>query len=177
VGRKDPVPSSLVLGYPADHPTLGRWDNTTAANLNYNMSTVVTGVVFPSGGKSVLFLGTQGTGVPCYGDGVATQPPGPGQCYDPVNGDKGTHAYPYRYWVWAYDASELVAVKNGQRNPWDIVPYAMWALDLPFAPGKNTVQGATYDPATQRIYVSASFADPGTGYFAGPIIHAFQVNR
>jgi hypothetical protein len=177
VGRIDPVPSSLVLGYTAEHPTLGLYDNGTAVNLGFNMSTSVTGVVFPAGGGSVLFFGTQGTGVPCYGEGVATQPPGPGRCYDPVNADKGTHAYPYRYWVWAYDASDLVAVKNQQKNPWDIVPYAMWGLDLPFAPGRNTVQGATYDPATQRIYVSASGADPGGGFFFGPIIHAFQVRR
>jgi hypothetical protein len=174
VGRIEPVPSTLLLGYPTEHPTLGRYESPTV-NLNYNLSTQVTGVVFPSGSRSVLFFGTQGTGTPCYGEGVPGKP-GPGQCYDPASADKGTHAYPYRYWVWAYDAEELKKVKNQRKNPWDVVPYGIWRLHLPFEPGKNTVQGASYDPRTQRIYLSASGADPGSGEFFGPIIHAFQVN-
>ena len=35
-------------------------------------------------------------------------------CYDPTNSDKGQHAYPYRYQMWAYDLNEL---GRGSRRP------------------------------------------------------------
>ena len=74
--------------------------NVTEANLYFNMSSGVSGVVFPEGSSSVLFFGTQGTGVPCYGEGTPDrsrdrQPvAGTGgavvYCYDPASGGKGS---------------------------------------------------------------------------------------
>jgi hypothetical protein len=173
LGVKNPVPATPVVYYDGAHPTLGDWGNSTTVNLYFNMATGVTGIVFPAGTRSVLFFGRQGTGVPCYGCGGSTNPGGDCAnewCYDPAGSSKGCHAYPYKPWVWAYDANDLLSVKNGQKNPWDIRPYAVWALDLPDT-GGNDLQGVAYDPATRRLYVSQSYGDG-----ASPLIHVFSIS-
>jgi hypothetical protein len=161
-GVQDPVPATMVVGYPHDHATLGSWDNSSAANPVFNMSTQIKGIVFPEGTRSVLFFGMTGLGKPCYGTGS--------ECNDPDNDSKGTHAYPYSSYVWAYDVSDLISVKNGQKNPWDIKPYATWTLGFPTSGGKSIV-GAAYDPATQRIYL-AQYCTDAECY---PVIHVYSV--
>jgi hypothetical protein len=96
--------------------------------------------------------------------------PGVVYCYDEEDSSKGTHGYPYRYMVWAYDARDLAAVKNGQLQPWDIRPYATWTLDLPTSGSPTHLNGAAYDPQTGRIFLSQAGAD-GTK----PLIHVYTV--
>jgi len=74
--------------------------------------------------------------------------------------------------VWAYDAHDLAAVRAGTKNPWDVKPYAVWSLDLPTPPNHNGhhLGGATYDPATGRLFISQQFGD---GDY--PVIHVFKV--
>ena len=91
------------------------------------------------------------------------------ECHDPADNSKGTHAYPYESHVWAYDANDLVAVKNGQKQSWEVRPYATWKLDSSFV----DVQGVGYDPATQRIYVSAACEDTN----CLPLIKVYQINN
>ena len=176
IGNKNPVPAIPLVYYPIDHPTLGTWGGNGSPNPIYNMGTTVNGIVFPKGSRSVLFLGSTGLGIPCYGEGTSNPnldgKPVPGEsgviyCYDPNNGSKGCHAYPYAAYVWAYDAMDLAAVKNGQKNPWDIRPYATWPLNSI----GSSVKGAAYDPATGRIYISVGFED-GTQ----PLMRIFNVN-
>ncbi|KKP98057.1 MAG: hypothetical protein US25_C0012G0003 [Candidatus Moranbacteria bacterium GW2011_GWE1_36_7] len=123
-------------------------------------------------------------------------------CYDPAISDKGTHTYPYAYYVWAYDANDLLHVKNADiigtdrssnidtscatgavYYPWCIKPYAQWDLTTLLAPyaaagndgiaghGDNKINGAAYDSATQRIFISQANASYGL-----PLIHVFHVN-
>ncbi len=174
IGVKDPVPVTTVLGYPYANPTLGTWDNQSAINLYYNMSTILNSAVFPNGTRTILFFGKQGTGVPCYGSGTTDisldrKPDANGvlYCYDPVNSSKGTHAYPYKPWVWAYDANNLLSVKSGQKKMWEIKPYSIWGLDSYFG---GTVQGASYDSATGRIFVIEAFGDGSL-----PVVHVFTI--
>ncbi len=184
LGVASVVPATPVVGYTQAHETLGAWGNSTIADPLYDMSTSFGGIVFVNGSRSVLFIGKTGLGIPCYGVGTSDQSlagtivPGTTSepyCYDPANSSKGTHAYPYTEFVWAYDANDLLAVKNGQKNMWDITPYAAWQLQLPVASAGHGVGGAAYDPSTQTIYISALKADPGGGYFAGPVVYAFKV--
>ena len=167
IGVENPVPATQVLGYPIDHPTLGTWGGDGSAHPIYNMSTEVKGIVFPQGTSTVLFFGRTGLGTPCYGTGS--------DCGDPVDGSKGTHGYPYGYYAWAYDANDLLAVKNNLKQPWEVVPYASWAFDLPFGTGEARILGAAYDPANQRIFLSQSGGD-AYGLDPLPIIYAFRVN-
>jgi len=75
------------------------------------------------------------------------------------------------YQAWAYGANDLVAVKNGQKNPWDITPYATWNSDLPWSNDLHHVGQVSWDPQTRRLYVIAQNADD-----AYPVVHAFKVN-
>jgi hypothetical protein len=162
VGVLNPVPATPVVGYPSSHP-LADWGTT---NPYFNGTTQVTGIVFPSGTRSVLFFGRHGVGTFCYGSGA--------ECNDPADSSKGTHAYPYKYQIWAYDANDLVAVKNGTKQQWELRPYDVWNFNLPF---ENTndyhqIGGAAYDRSTGRIYVAQGCKDSG----CSPIIHVLKVN-
>ncbi len=179
VGVKSPIPATQVLGYPMDHQTLGTADSD---GTPYNTTQYFGGMVFPAGTSSVLFFaGRKAMGKFCYGPGTTDQSlhltPYPGApqsekwCYDPVNLDKGTHGFPYAHFVYAYDANDLVAVKNGSKAPWQIVPYATWTFDLPFQYGQRVIEGAAYDPATKRIFLTA-----GNGDGDKPLVHVFRVD-
>ena len=155
VGTKNPVPASELVGYP-----LGQ---EPGANV-FVPSSEVKGVVIPRGTRTALFIGRHGLGSTCYGDGSA--------CGDPAYPYKGYHNYPYVYQVWAYDLNDLLAVKNGQKSATSIRPYAMWTLDLPFGVSSKAVKGATFDPATMRIFI----ATESNGGYSRPVVHVFKVN-
>jgi hypothetical protein len=159
IGVITPSPALPLLGYPDAHQTLGGWSSNSPY---FNGTTEVRGVVFPGNAHSVLFFGRHGIGPFCYGTGA--------ECHDPSDNSKGTHGYPYAYFVWAYDAADLAAVAAGTVQPWQVVPYAIWALNLPFASANAHINGAAYDPVTGRIFVSQGFGD-GTK----PLIHVFTV--
>ena len=117
----------------------------------------------------------------CYGDGTANKSldgtkstDGAHVCYDPTNNSKGSHAYPYRSQIWAYDLNELAAVKDGRKKPWQVVPYGVWPLTLPTTEPSMRLGGVGYDAERQIIYVSQLGADPD-GYASRPVMHAFQV--
>jgi hypothetical protein len=78
-------------------------------------------------------------------------PDGSVWCYDPDISSKGTHAYLYTSYAWMYDANDLVSVRNGSKHPWEVTPYYSGALTLPIA--ADSLNGAVYDPATQRLCV------------------------
>lgn len=157
VGVKNPIPGTTLLYYPTDKPLS---PNSSQSNL-FNLTTKMSGIAFPAGSGSVLFFGHQGTGPYCYGEGS--------ECNDPCDASKGTHAAPYRHQVWAYDAKELLLVKTGGKKPWEIQPYAVWALEEIDAGGCAKMTGASYDPATGKLYISENFADR-------PAVHVYQIS-
>jgi hypothetical protein len=165
VGVVPIVPATQVVGYPINQPTLGLCEG---ASTMFNCTTVMGGVAFPEGTRSVLFFGRQGLGKYCYGTGGASG----GDCYDPTDSSKGTHGYPYAYQVWAYDVLDLIAVKQGQKKPWEIQPYQTWNFELPFQSAARIIRSVAYDPATSRIFVTAAFSEG-----ARPLIHVFTVRR
>jgi hypothetical protein len=174
LGTVMPLPAAPLVYYPSSNP-LAPWDST---NILFNGTTQITGVVFPNGSRSALFFGRHGTGTFCYGPGtsdskLAGKPDSEGNtwCYDPMDSSKGTHAYPYEHRVWAYDAADLAAVRRGERQPWEPRPYAIWQLPLPYTPsGFARLLGATYDPSTNRIFVSQGYGDGEL-----PVVHVFRV--
>ena len=154
----NPVAAQPLAYYDENHQNLGLWSNVTTPNPVYNMTTSVKGAVIPPGSSTALFFGNTGLGVPCYGAGTSDPSlagasydgnPADVYCYDPANSAKGTHAYPYSGYVWAYNLSDFAAVRSGTKAPWDVAPYATWQLGV-FA------TGAAYDPGTGRIFLSAA---------------------
>ncbi len=149
--------AQALVYYTQANQTLGTY-GASGVHPVFNGTTRVTGVVFPSGTSSVLFFGMTGVGNYCYGEAAA--------CNDPSNNSKGEHAYPYRAYVWAYNANDLLAVKNGSKQAWSVTPYQTWELSEP----NNVVVdfgigGAAYDPVTNRVFVIRKGTDtPPTVY-------------
>lgn len=171
IGVKDPVPATPLVGYPYKEPL----DGYGSEGSFFNGTTKITGVVFPVGTRSLLFFGRQGMGKFCYGQGTTVSPPPSGECYDPADSSKGTHAFPYIYRIWAYDANDLAKVAAGVETQYAVRPYAVWPLTLPFADPNSQHQlgGVAYDPKTGRIYVSQSCVDKG----CAPLIDVLQLTK
>lgn len=121
--------AQLLVGYPVDRSLARAYGAHESQGQNdyWNLTSSSVGIAFPHSHDSVLFIGRHGMGAYCYGGGGADGP-----CIDPIDSSKGGHAYPYRFQVWAYDANDLVRVRRGEVQPWEIKPYDIWTLDLPF---------------------------------------------
>jgi len=177
LGRRDPLPTTPLLYYTQEHPTLGPWEG---ANDVFGGTTEVAGVAIIDGTRTVLFAGRNGMGTFCYGEGTDDArkagdrgPNGEKNCFDPTNAAKGQHAFPYRLQFWAYDATDLAAVRAGDRQPWDVRPYAVWPFELPSIGDPQPRLGAmSYDSAHRRIFITQLFGDKD-GYSRRPIIHVF----
>ena len=172
--------ASPLLYYTQDHPTLGSWD-ATEANPTFNQATEIGGMVLVAGTRTALYLGRTGMGEACYGNGTADKSlvgrigdDGARYCYDPTSSSKGTHGYPYRYQIWAYDLADFAAVKAGGKRPWQVVPYGIWPLEFPTSEPRTIIGGVSYDPARQTIYVAQRHADRDE-YESRPVIHTFLV--
>ena len=166
----EPVPSVMVLGHDSSHP-LGVWG---AQSEMWNGSTVMHGVVVFKDTRTTIIVGLQGTGPWCYGNGGPQNPPPPGEnCYDPTNAHHGTHAYPYRYQIWAFDTQELADVAAGKRAAWDVQP-AIWVPTFPTPSCCPNINGAAYNEADQLLYLMQG---RGHGYdLSYPLIHTFKLN-
>ena len=162
IGTKSAVPSKMLVGYPDEHKGLGPWD-ASPPNIYYGGTDQLGSVAFPPGTRSILLTGRHGDAW-CYGPGTAdpavvgTPHPVTGlrYCYDPTDEYQGNHGPPYRPMVWAYDANDALAVKQGTKQPWDVKPYAKWALPGMPTTGTNLMRSGFYDPATRRYYVGAT---------------------
>jgi hypothetical protein len=125
------APATPLVNYPLEHPLRP----VSSTNPWFNLTTEITGVLFAPNTRSVLFFGSHGTGEYCYGTAA--------ECNDPVRVYHGTHSRGglYEYQVWAYDVLDLIAVKNGQLQSWEIQPYDVWTFDLPFPEPQQTHRG------------------------------------
>ena len=179
LGRRDPLPTVPLLYYPQQHPTLGAWDG---ANDVYGGTTEIAGVAIIDRTRTVIFAGRNGMGTFCYGEGTsderkAKQQSASGEkfCYDPTSTDKGQHAFPYRLQFWAYDVGDLAAVRSGDREPWDVTPYAVWPFELPAIGDPYPRLGAmSYDPSRRRLFLTQLFGEKD-GYARRPIVHVYTV--
>jgi hypothetical protein len=170
------VPAQPLVYYPETNRTLGPWEGQ---NINYGMGTRMGGVAIIHGTRSALFVGTNGLGPACYGDGTADKAAADRSqtdelCYDPTDSNKGTHAYPYRYQVWAYDLNDFAAVKAGKKQPWDVKPYAVWELKLPLPAPQMLIGGVAYDAQTKTLLVSQLHADK-SDFRAFPVVNHFRI--
>lgn len=155
VGAEDPVPFTQVLGYPLEHPVRFGNDVGDCAGQSrvFNCTTNIPGVAFPARTRSVLFFGRQGIGPNCY------------KC----NGCGGYCAPPYISQVWAYDANELLAVKNGSKEPWEVEPYGLWRTSFEYHVDDVDFAGGAFDPATNRVFLIETNGED-------PIVHVLRID-
>ena len=167
------TPDIPYLYYDQNHTTLGGWSSSQPTQFNSTVGgfdLTGMGAIFVPGSRSVIYFGAMGTGNFYYGEAAAAN--------DPNRIWKGPHSVGGNYvWqAWAYDASDLVAVKNGQKNPWDVVPYATWNFNLPTSDGAKEFGGATFDPVSGRLYLSEMNVDNSRSQYDNcPIIQVFQI--
>jgi hypothetical protein len=147
--EKKEVAATPLLYYPGNR-ALKPFAGAGSANPFFNAKSRITGVVFPEGTRSVLFFGKHSLGEAKYGPG------GYGSTLPEV------------YYVWAYDALDLAAVKSGTKQPWEPAPYAVWELTLPVDSPPRVIKGAAYDPATNRIFLTQSRGE-------APLVHVFKI--
>ncbi len=161
----DIAPMISYVYYPIENPTLGDYESN---NSFFNGTTSIVGGVFVPNTRSVLFFGSHGMGDFCYGGSV--------ECNDPVIPYQGTHSIGgiYAYRIWAYDVLDFIDVRNGVRQPWEIVPYAVWEFDLPFATPSREIGGVAFDPVTGRLFISQVSSD-GDVNWPYPLIHVYDL--
>ncbi len=140
VGRANPIPTDPLMYFPLDHPLA----NDNVANDLFSRSDQYNaGILFPSGTRSVLFIGRHGYGPHTY------------KVDDGCGGASGEGAAPYRVQVTAFDANDLLAVKNGKKQPYDIRPYAWWTLPGEFGScAQLAYSGLAYDDVNRKLYVA-----------------------
>lgn len=185
LGVDSPVATTPLFYYPDTHQTLNGVNDSRDASPLFNWTTKIAGMTMVNGSRSVLYFGYHGIGPTGYGNwtsdpekiGTDCNNDGTVCYYDPTGmGAKGPHAYPYIYQVWAYDSNDMVDVKNGTKQPWEVVPYAIWTLPFPVAPTDQYGGSAAYDPATGRLYISQPAGGRISSSMKPPLIHVFQVN-
>jgi hypothetical protein len=176
--------ATTLVSYPDGHQTLNPF-GAPGSHPEANPTTKMGGVTFIEGSDTILFVGNTGKGEYCYGDGTADQSlhgtlvPGYSDvyyCYDPDGVDiKGTHAYPYVHYMWAYDVDDMAASKAGAIEPWDVLPYATWELtDLGDVNDEWSALGIAFDQAANRLYILKSRDESGQP--SAPQLHVYQVS-
>jgi hypothetical protein len=167
LGSTVPLPVKPLMYYTQDQPSIGRWNGEPGTYQTvWNGTAIIRGVAFPTGSKSILYIGLVGTGPFCYGSGKA--------CGDLMNPYQGTHAYPYIFRIWAYNADDFIAAKNRKKRPWKVLPYSTWELISPFgvtAYMQGGAGGVAYDPTTKRLYISQPEVDSYR-----PVVNVYSVN-
>jgi hypothetical protein len=160
------TPTTPYVYYPVNTP-LGPYGSDV--DPLQNDTTSVAGTVFVPNTSSILFFGATGTNYAGYGEAATYG--------DNVITSKGPHSLngQYTFQVWAYNANDFVAVKNGQMQPWQVQPYDVWNFTLPIS-GNEKLGGVAFDPNSGRIYVSVLNADDAKQYSSLPLIEVFQVS-
>lgn len=115
--------------------------------------------------SGILIFGRKALGDNCYGT--------PEACGgDPCDPYKGYHAYPYEPQILLYDPEEGREVVAGIREPWEVVPYAVYSpVDEVLGGGCALLGAAAYDAERGLIYV----AEQGAGPWGETAVHVWEV--
>jgi len=79
------------------------------------------------------------------------------------------------YWLW--DVNDLLAVKNGQMNAYDVMPYAYGKFNAPFqGKGLKKIIGGSFDDQKSILYLTLEDADYlQNQYNPTPVIIAYKI--
>jgi hypothetical protein len=164
----NPVPTIKLLDFSLAHPLHDDLANTTRTNdIWTHLSRAVYGFVVP-GTRSYLTIGQSGgheSGV-CY---KCTQNNG-----NLCGGYCANDAEDYYHYYWLWDVNDLVAVKNGSKNSYDVRPYEYGEFPTPFA--TNSFGGGTFDPGSNTLYLTIQKADRLQGIYSNPpVVSTFSL--
>jgi hypothetical protein len=152
-----------LIGYDETHP-LGP---PQTANQLWNRASRGFGAFWPSGTGAILYAYANAPKDYWYGPS-----PSPAGLVDPLNYYQGEHTSCPTHQVAAYRATDLLEVKAGRKQMWELRPYATWTLS-DIAPACRQGQlSMVGDPAANRVYLGHW---PGAGVPGVQTVHVYQV--
>jgi len=139
------------------------WSSTSFGYGSYGMT-------IPNGTDSLLYFGLNPVGVQGYTDTAGYEVTGIDSYYgggsrngfDRAQQTRGPFSGTYSIQCWAYNLNTLASVKEGSVLPYNVKPYAVWSMSLPYsttsstnsgAGDKTPIAGTIYDPANKRIFI------------------------
>ncbi len=157
----NPVPTVKLLDFSLDNPLHTDLSNDSGQNnLWTHLSRAVYGYVVP-GSRTYATFGHSGghrSGV-CY----KCTPQGASEAcggYCPnQSGDQDLY-----YWLW--DVNDLLAVKRGEKESYEIRPYEYGIFPAKFS--ATALGGGTFDPVSGILYLTEQRADDEQGQYANP---------
>ena len=118
------------------------------------------------GKSAIILMGRKGLGDSCYG--IPGEQCPPSLCTT----DKGWHADPYEPQLLFYDPAELAAVAAGAKEPWSMLPYAIYQpVHELLQPDCGILNAVAYDAARHLIYATESQAGAG----GETVVHVWAV--
>jgi len=151
----------------------------------------VYGMTIPNGTDSLLYFGLNPVGVQGYSDTAgyevdnvdAYYGSGTRNAFDLFQQTRSPYCGTYAIQCWAYDLNALASVKSGSTLPYNVKPYAVWSISLPYntasstnsdaIPNKSPIAGAIYDSINKRIYIGHRFPSSGESL----VFSAFSVSN
>ncbi len=92
-----------------------------------------------------------------------------GPCaYDPAD---------YYSYFWLWDVNDLLKVKSGELNSYDVRPYDYGKFDVPINVGASFVNGGSFDAASNTLYMSIPNADKLARYSSLPVFVAYKYEQ
>lgn len=158
------VDATALLYYPA---LTDCYDHGTCYYPDYKACDDWDGGAWLTAGtkSSVLIVGSKGMGQVYFGD---ARPQDCDQHY------KGYHCGPYQGQFLYYDPDDLAAVAAGLKQPWEVVPYAVFNAEQYLWPDcRYELGGAAFDRVRGVLYVLQKYADETSD--SQPLVHVFQV--
>lgn len=159
-GVPNPIPTSKLLDFSLSNPLHSDLSNTTGTNdIWTHISRAIYGFVVP-GTRTYLTIGQSGghnSGV-CY---KCTQNNG-----NLCGGYCANDASDYYHFYWLFDVNDLIAVKKGRKNSYDVRPYDYGEFPTPF--DTNYFGGGTFDPGSNILYLTVQKADRLQGTYSNP---------
>jgi hypothetical protein len=164
----NPIKTTVLLDFSLDHPLASDLSNDTGSNKLWTHLSHATYGFIPPGSQTYVTIGHTG--------GTSS-----GVCYKCVPSDGANcggycanDANDYKHYYWLWDVVDLVEVKEGKRQPYDIKPYEFGTFPTPFK--SREIGGGSYDPATGILYLNVLAADDEQGTYAvPPLIVAYKI--
>jgi len=167
----DEIETEKLLDFDLGHPLGGDLENSTGTNDVWtHLSRVVYGFILP-GTRTYFTIGYSGghTSGVCY------------KCIQNSGSECGGYCAPdvsdYYHYYWLWDMNDLMKVKAGLIEAYDVLPYDYGEFTTAFQSSEPRIGGASFDPNTGDLYVSIQRADTSQGIYANPpVILVYSTN-
>lgn len=155
-------PMQMLLGCPDQIPSCRTWTSWGPSSNGFEGTELAGGTFIVPGTRTLVSIEREGSGGECYGYTTTNpalhgqpypSPEGVRYCYslsDPLN-QKGNKAYPYRLVAKLYDLADLVDVRLGVKQPWDIKQYA--TADMPGSSPSEFITSGAFNPVRNEYYL------------------------